>query len=237
MLTDQNSVRGFEVQVAVGKGFTIYGQGDASPDAQPRLNLTDSEKFVSFLKSLTPEIVEERKLKDALVGVITALNRQVHDTYNFQEVSDAELNLIVSGREILAQYQELQIEAPALEVLKTTLEYASKRCLVEYQLVNNQGLLSPPGQYFGPADWQTDSTVDRLNERWKNALNTLGLVSANSHAHELASTLSAHLKVCVRHAIESLPTLTYWSPQIRASFETILKSAETRLQEFSKPES
>ena len=101
--------------------------------------------------------------------------------------------------------------------------------LREYVSIERRGLFSEPGKFFGPADWQRDSTPPYLEGRWNEALQILRITKENPKAADLSKKLHLHLSMCVKVALDGLQTLNYLQPEQQQQHQKILETAKQNL--------
>ncbi|MEK7616549.1 MAG: hypothetical protein AAB414_00650 [Patescibacteria group bacterium] len=192
---------GLSLEPVSGKGATLMVLGQQAGEGQMRINVSNRNRFVSFLGALEPELVEQTGLKQNLEGLSAVLVQQVLDNYDLQEPTDEALQLLGGLGNIVDQYNRLGMER-AVNRLETYLQHARQGDLREYVAIERRALLSEPGQNFGPADWPIDTTPEGLEGRWNEALAILRAAKENPKAHELYQQLADHLTKCIKIARE-----------------------------------
>ena len=75
-------------------------------------------------------------------------------------------------KKIIDEYKRLGM-ADAVTKLEDYFNHGMTGDLREYVSIERKGLLSPPGKFFGPADWQIDSSPSYLEARWNEAISIL----------------------------------------------------------------
>ena len=193
---DTLSMLGLTLDPVSGKSAIAFGLGEERvSDGQLRINVSDRNRFVSFLEALEPSQVEETGLKSNLESLSGILAKQVLDNYNLQQPSDEMLQLFGGLGNIIDQYKRLGM-TDSVNKLETYLNYARQGDLREYLVVEQWGLLTEPGRNFGPADWHKDGAASR----WKSALDVLRMAKNNPKAADLYQQLSEHLLKCIKIA-------------------------------------
>ncbi|TSC64375.1 MAG: hypothetical protein G01um101493_143, partial [Microgenomates group bacterium Gr01-1014_93] len=82
-------------------------------------------------------------------------------------------------------------------------------------------------KYFGPGDWQSDSTPEALAGRWNEALAILRAAKANPKAQELYQQFSTHLLNCIKIA-------TSWvGENDRKDLSNVLEKSHMRLEDIT----
>lgn len=221
---------GLSLEPVSGKTITMYGQGEQAGVGEMRLNISDKNKFTSFLGALKPDQVEGRALRPNLESLSGILAKQVLDQYDLKEPSDEALQLFGGLGKIVDQYKRLGM-GQAVTGLETYLAHARQGDLKEYVAIEQRGLFSEPGKSFGPADWQKDSTPDHLEERWGDTLRILSIIKENPKAGNLYKQLEVHLNTCAKVAEESISSLKYYDVQTKAEFARILGQVKIQLEE------
>lgn len=218
---------GLSLEPVSGKTGTLMGLGETAGEGQMRINIADRNRFTSFLDALSPELVEKTGLKPNLESLSGILAQQIFDHYNLQKPSDEMLELFGGLGNIVGHYKRLGMKE-SVENLETFLQHARQGDLREFVAIEKDGLFSEPGKYFGPADWQIDSTSQGLEERWNRALTILQMTKDNPKAHELYQKLSDHLLNCIKiaRASTSLPKLH------AAESKKVLERTHMRLEEM-----
>lgn len=226
---------GLSVEPVTGKTATIMGAGESAQDAQMRINVGDRDRFTSFLSAIDPGQIRETDLKKHLGKLPLILSKQVLDHYNFETntASDEILELFGGLEKIIAEYKRLGMDE-AVEKLETYLAHGRTGDLREYISIERRGLLSEPGEFFGPADWQTDSTPEYLESRWSEATGILRMTRDNPKAFELYQQLQGHLDMCVGLALKSAESLEYLSDEVREKDIKILGKVKQRIKELAQ---
>jgi hypothetical protein len=187
-------------------GVTFVDSDEGSSDGQLRIlriNVFDRDKFSSFLKTLEPKQVKETGLKSNLEILSRVLAQEILYNYSLKEPTEYALQLFDGLEGMIEQYKRLNM-AGSVGKLETYSAHARRGDLREYVRIEKDGLLSEPGSFFGPADWQNDSTPEYLEERWGRALEIVDETKANPKAQELYQQLVSHLLKCVEIAIRDM---------------------------------
>lgn len=224
---------GLSLEPVSGKKATLIGLGEKAGEGEMRINVTNSNRFTSFLGALTPELIETTGLKPNLESLSGVLAQQVFDHYNLQKPNDEMLELFGGLGNIVNQYKRLGMDK-AIQGLDTYLQHARQGGLREFVVVEKNGLFSEPGKFFGPADWQKDSTVKGLQERWNQALAILQMTKNNPKAQELYKKLSNHLLDCIKIARADTESLDYFSSETREGLSQVLEESYMQLDEAVK---
>lgn len=221
---------GLAIEPVSGKHATLYAMGESIGQGEIRLNVANREQFGAFLQSLSPEQVQGQALGNNLETLAGILSAQLLDTYDLDKPGDEALEFLGALGKTVAEYQRLGLgNGQQAQTLSSYVDHINKRDLREYLTVTRQGLLSESGKYFGPADWQIDTSPQGLAERWHNALQTLERTKANPNASELYQRLRSHLRVCMDFALHSTDNLTY---ENKGELKQALEKPNLRLKEF-----
>ncbi len=215
---------GLQLEPVSGKKGALYGMGQKAEVGEMRINIKDGRRFLSFLQALSPDAISETELKENLHSLSDTLAQQIFNGYDLKDPSDEALQLFGSLESIVNEYNRLHIAGT--ERLETYLMHSKRGDLREFILVQSQGLLSEPGKYFGPADWQKDASPEYLNGRWDTPLAILKMARENPKAQELYHQLFNHLSNCLKIAQANLETLDYLSEERKAELRKILQGIE-----------
>lgn len=196
---------GLEIEPVSGKYARLIAADKQIGAGEMRLNIKDRRRFLGFLQVLDLTITKDSPLGEHLDGLSHILAQQILDHYNLQQPSDEALQLLGSLEGIVREFRRLEVRGS--KRLKTYLEHSKTGDLREYILVEQEGLLTEPGEYFGPADWQKDIRPEGLKERWGVALKALETAKKNPNAQKLYHQLYEHLRKSLEIAIENLEVL------------------------------
>jgi len=221
---------GLSLEPVSGKKAVMFGPEGQLGEGEMRLNISNKDRFLSFLGALKPEQVENKALKPNLESLSGIFDQQLFDQYNLTEPSDDALRLLGGLGEIVNQYKRLGMEQSVTK-LESYLNHARQGDLREYLLINQKGLFSEPGKAFGPADWQKDATPAYLEKRWDEALNTLNMAKENPKAEALYNQLKDHLKNCAQIAAGSISSLSGPSLENKTEFIRILGQVKGQLEQ------
>ncbi len=203
---------GLALEQVSGKTAVLIGFGENIGDGQLRINVSDKNKFLSFLEGLEPKQIEDTGLKPNLETLPGILAQQIRDNYDLKEPNDYALQLLSGFGLIIEQYKRLGM-ADSVSELEVYLGHAKQGDLREYVAIERNSLLSKPREAFGPADWQRDSTPEYLEKRWTRALKLLSETEANPKAQELHRQLAEHLLDCVKIAIADMQSMPRRNPE------------------------
>lgn len=223
---------GLSLEPVSGKHATIMTGDEKAGEGEMRINVSSRDRFLSFLGALTPENLEESGLKSDLGELPNILAQQVLDHYDLKNPGDEVLQLFGSqGKRIVEEFKRLGM-GESVARLERYQDHASQGDLREFIAIQNRSLLAEPGKFFGPADWQTDTTPQGLEQRWGEAIVILEKAKTNPKAQKLSEQLQVHLMSCIRIARGSVGDLDYLSAERKAEFEKILERVELRLTDM-----
>ncbi|MEK7592571.1 MAG: hypothetical protein AAB508_04215 [Patescibacteria group bacterium] len=196
------------------------------------INVSSKDHFTSFLGALESAQIETSGLKGNLQKVPQILSQQILRRYDLVVPEPEALELFGGMEKIIDEYKRLGM-ADAVTKLEDYFNHGMTGDLREYVSIERKGLLSPPGKFFGPADWQIDSSPSYLEARWNEAISILEIAKKNPKAKELFIQLQTHLKMCVDIAMENLKTIKYLSSEEKQIDQTILEVAKQKLDIIS----
>jgi hypothetical protein len=218
----------------VHAGGIIMGMGSQASQGEMRANVSDGRRFVSFLHGLNPDQVERTDLKTNLENLSEILARQALGNYDLNHPSDEALQLLGNLGQIVGEYQRLGM-SQSIQQLDTYLAHSRQGDLREYVLIEYKGYLSAPGESFGPADWQRDTSDESLKAKWDEAIDTLRKTRTNPNAKPLYDQLQNHLLKCIKIAREDLEKLKQrpgYTPEYYGEKATILEEAHMQLDDL-----
>ncbi|OGH13226.1 MAG: hypothetical protein A2687_05415 [Candidatus Levybacteria bacterium RIFCSPHIGHO2_01_FULL_38_26] len=221
---------GLDLEPVEGKNARLFTRGQKVGEGEMRVNIKDRGKFLGFLHALDPQQVEKTELRENLHSLSNILAQQIYDQYDLQQPSDEALQLFGSLESITQEYKRLGIGG--IERLETYLNHAKHGDLREWILIEHQNLLSNPGESFGPADWQEDSSFERLKSRWDRALAVLRMTQENPKAQDLYGQLFSNLARSAKIALVDLKNLDYWPEGQKAEIEKYMQGIN---QTFENP--
>ena len=194
---------GLEIEPVSGKRGRLYTRTGQIDAGEIRINIREGRRFLGFLQAIVSQtIADNLDMRGNLENLSGVLAQQIFDHYDLREPSNEALQLLGSLEGIVGEYKRLGISSG--DRLETYLTHSKKGDLREFLLVEQRGLLSEPGKYFGPADWQKDVSPEYLARRWNEALEALTMARDNPNAQDLYRQLFDHLSMCLRLASEDL---------------------------------
>ena len=198
-----------------------------------RINLSDSQKFISYLSSLKNIGVLPAE-KEALVSIASILERQFVGQYDVSDPkNDRFLTLIGSLEKIIALYEELGLTASVLK-LKELLEISRRKYLKEFLVVERKYYLLPHDQGFGPARWHTDMTPELYKARWNEAIDIYRQILDNPNAGELSERLKRYLSEAIEIAEKDIKAKPRKTDYEKDNFPEFLKTLELARKKLSE---
>lgn len=145
--------------------YETYAVGDM------KIDFTNQENFVNYLKSLDEKSISPTELKLAKMVLDKVLDR-VRQEYNFESADDRLLELFSGIKDMVAEAKRLGLEEEANE-LERCVHYNKQRSLPQYIHARNRRFLEPIGKLFNWSTYQRDSTHDHYIEYWDKAFEAL----------------------------------------------------------------
>lgn len=167
---------------------------------QIELSITDGEKLLRYLRSLSVKSVESPSAKDALNFVAWTLDRELTTKFAVNIISgsnDGWEQLAQTVEEVSSELRRLGLQTAAAR-LSTHLECAWQGDLREFLIAEQENLLTRGG--FGPGEWHLDCTAETYARDWNKALDTLELINSNEKALQLAQSIARFLGGCLDDA-------------------------------------
>lgn len=215
---------GLSLQAVSGRGATMYYEDASASEGEMSIDIADFHRFSGFLHALDHDKIKQADLGSMLGGLARSLTQRVLEQYTQADPATEASHLFDTLEELIGEYKRLGL-SDLVAKLETYNEHKKMGDLSEYLAVERQGLLNKPGKFFGPADWQKDSTAESLENRWENAIDTLLRLKQNPNAADLYQTLKAHLKVCVTAALDDLERTSNPNEKLK----TVLEAEKQKL--------
>ena len=222
---------GLSLKPVSGKIGRIITEVDDIGEGQIRINVSNHEYFTSFLAALKPEQITEDGIQKDLKNIAESLAKQVLDEYDLLAPGDEAMQLFGGMEKIIEEYKRMGM-GKSVEELENYLNHGKIGDLREYVTITRKGYLSPPGKSFGPADWQSDSTPEKLEERWNEALDILLSTLKNPKAIELSKQMYQHLISCVDVALKDTRDLNPLNWERAEKRILVLQVAQQKLQQM-----
>lgn len=220
---------GLSLESVTGKTARIFYKDESAGAGEMRLNITDKNKFTDFLKGQSEEDVADGETRKNLSYVSSSLIKQIADGYNLLSPNDEALQLFSGMENVISEYKRLGL-SKEVEKLEEYLEHARSGDLVEFVNIDRLGLMQQAGVGFGPADWQKDSSVEGLRNRWTGAIEALGKAKNNPRGQKLYEGLKFHLQNCATRALENVDEITYFDEERREGFRRELLDVKSSLE-------
>lgn len=202
---------------SIGLGFDFgtderiifFGMGDDEGDKgkrpkELRLDLTDAAKFISFLRSLTPEDIDDKAIQHALTATSGILIRQLTKHYDVKKPDDRLIELLGNAESISNELKRLNVNE-GVNILDQYLANARQKTLREFVgLRNTQALQKPEVGGFGPSEWHTDMTPELYKARWQAMSEALRDCLKNENAVPLVHEGIHNMINCAETAIKDM---------------------------------
>lgn len=195
---------GLSLRPVSDRGATMFHSGDSVSEGEMSVEMSERPRFVAFLHALDQQNLEQSNLRSLLEKIAHSLTMQIHDLRNATNSQIQDHPLFTDLDVFIEAYEQLGLseQVAKLKMYNTHREAGDLR---EYLAVQDQGLLQKPGEGFGPADWQKDTTPRSLENKWADAIELLIEMKKNPNAVDLYATVKAHLETCVDTALDSMP--------------------------------
>lgn len=197
-----------------------------------RLNVSDAEKFLSFLASFEGSNLSPED-KKSLETIAEILKKQFKGQYEVSNPDDDRfLVLIGSLEKIIRQYENIGLGESVKDLTKL-LEVSRGKYLNEYLMVDRKSYLLPHDEGFGPARWHMDMNPDTYKNSWESAVAMYKQIKLNPNATELAEQLRTHFIEAIEMAesdILSSPRETKYQIE---NFPLFLKTLKKSKEELS----
>lgn len=222
---------GLSLEPVSGKKAMIAYGDQVVGEGEMRLNISERNQFLAFLKGLSPDQVTQTPLEQNLTLLTDSLTNQILDNYDLKQSADEALSFLGSLGTMVDEYKRLGLIAK-VEGLEELLNHSKDGNLREFIALKTSGLMQEPGKGFGPADWVKDVSPDGLSQRWGKALLILHVMQDNPKAHEMYKQLLDQLNKCIPLAKNNLSGVEYYTPERRAELAEILNDAQRKLADY-----
>lgn len=168
-----------------------------------KINLEDSRKYISFLKSLDKEKITDTQ-KKLLKITAKKLIHQIENEYNLEKTDDRLLELFLGMREIVSEYERLEMSEKVID-LRNYIDYVNSGYLKEYIFAKKNGIFSPIGEGFTFSTFQNDATYSYYIEYWnRRFFSTLDFIKQNPEAKEFYNKVLKYGLDCINFAEKDL---------------------------------
>lgn len=194
--------------------MTLMTAEGNTPSSLLRINLADRKQFLAYLAALDSKEITDSQTK-GLIEVGKSLISQLYAEYEIDRADNRTIELFGSLDNIIQQYKRLDPVGErglfkSLENLIPFAEAAKGKYLREYVLIQRSNLLLEiGGNNFGPSRWHIDTTEERYEQYWNNALDVLSTVGKNPNTTELFNKLRDHLIASIEYAKQDLESGKY----------------------------
>jgi len=180
-----------------------YDEHETYAVGEMKIDFTNQEKFVDYLKSLDEKSLSASELKLVKMVLEKVLNR-VRQEYSFESADDRLLELFSGIKDIVVEARRLGLEEQANE-LERCIYYNKQKSLLEYIHARNRGFAEPIGEGFNWSTWQRDSSPERYVERWEDVFDALDNAKVGKKSAQLYNDILTYAIASVEFA-ENDPT-------------------------------
>ncbi len=180
-----------------------YDEHETYAVGDMKIDFTNQENFVNYLKSLDEKSLSKGELKLVKMVFQKVLNR-VKQEYSFESADDRLLELFSGIKDMVAEARRLGLEEQANE-LDRCIHYNKQKSLPEYIHARNRGFAEPIGEGFNWSTWQRDSSPERYIERWEGVFDALDNAKVGKKSAQLYNDILTYATASVEFA-ENDPT-------------------------------
>lgn len=163
-----------------------------------KIDFTDQEKFVNYLKSLDEKSLSSAELKLAELVLKKVLDR-VKQEYRFDSADDRLLELFSGIRDLVVESRRLGLEEEASE-LERCVNYNQQKALSAYIFARNREFLEPIGKGFNWSTYQIDSSPESYIGYWDRAFEALDNAKQHKNGAQLYKDILTYAQSCLDFA-------------------------------------
>ncbi|MSU60406.1 MAG: hypothetical protein EXS52_00625 [Candidatus Staskawiczbacteria bacterium] len=175
-----------------------YDEHETYAVGEMKIDFTNQEKFVDYLKSLDEKSLSIGELKLVKMVLEKVLNR-VRQEYSFESADDRLLELFSGIKDMVVEAGRLGLEDEANE-LERCMHYNKQKSLPEYIHARNRKFAEPIGEGFNWSTWQRDSSPERYVERWEDVFDALDNAKVGKKSAQLYNDILAYATASVEFA-------------------------------------
>lgn len=198
-----------------------YDEHETYAVGDMKIDFTDQEKFVDYLKSLDEKSLSVDELKLVKMVFQKVLNR-VRQEYSFESADDRLLELVSGIENMKDEARRLGLEKEASE-LERCIYYNKQKSLPEYIHARNRGFLEPVGEGFNWSTWQRDSSPENYIKKWEDVFDALDNAKVGKNSAQLYNDILAYANNCIKFAGEDPKEYVMRDVHIRSTIEKIDK--------------
>lgn len=175
-----------------------YDENETYAIGDMKIDFTNQEKFVDYLKSLDEKSLSANELKLVKMVLDKVLNR-VRQEYNFESADDRLLELFSGIKDMVIEAKRLGLEEEANE-LERCIHYNKQKSLPEYIHARNRKFVEPIGEGFNWSTWQRDSSPEKYVERWEEVFDALDNAKVGKKSAQLYNDILAYAIASIEFA-------------------------------------
>jgi hypothetical protein len=144
-------------------------------------NISDHEKFISFLNGLNPESLENH-FKDGLIDISDCLTDQLVDHYDYSYPNKNDDEYITNIGPIISQYQRLGM-GDAIQQLSVYYEHLNMEVLEDFLTLERANfIVDQKEEPLDPTIWQIEYSPEIFEINWNIAFEILARAKNNPKA-------------------------------------------------------
>ena len=213
-----------------------YDEHETYAVGDMKIDFTNQENFVNYLKSLDEKSLSSAELKLVKMVLEKVLNR-VKWEYNFESADDRLLELFSGIKDMVVESKRLGLKEEADE-LERCIHYNKQKSLPQYIYARNRSFLEPIGEGFSWSTYQRNCTPKRYIERWEEAFEALDEAKENKNSVQLYNDILSYAKACVNFAENDsrLDEYKKGNPQYVKNISPAIEKVKKRLFKYKSIE-
>jgi hypothetical protein len=166
---------------------------------QIRFNISDTQRFLSFLNNLNPETLDDN-FKDALESLMKNLSSQLADHFIVSTNMSA-VKFMNHIETITEQCKRLNLNKVAINLEKYS-DYLKVGILKEFLMLENKGcLVDEKNNYNNPSIWQKIYEPDFFEQKWDYVLDILNNIAHKPQASKYFLKLNDYFLSCAETSL------------------------------------
>lgn len=214
------ALRARHQKVLDGLGLTMTHQTGSREPETVMVKIANAKRLLEEIKSLKERPERGKDTREMLEFLIASLSNQIYAA-DYENLLPEDKNIIGNLNPLVETFRAIDPKLNLLEKIRIYARFQKEGRLANYVEVERTGLWAEPGKGFGPADWVTDATSERLNELWIQALDMLHTQEAMNNGG-VSKELRDHLLHCVTSASQTLKGLS-WPEAQKKEMQGILE--------------
>ncbi len=214
-----------------------YDEHETYAVGDMKIDFTNQENFVNYLKSLDEKSLSSGELKLVEMVLKKVLNR-VRQEYNFESADDRLLELFSGIKDMLVEAKRLGLEKEVNE-LERCIYYNKQKSLPQYIHARNRRFLEPIGEGFNWSTYQRDCSPERYIEYWEEAFEALDEAKENKNSVQLYNDILSYAIACIEFAEKDPNFEKYkeYSPQYVENIIPAIGKVKKKLSKYQLIES